>query len=150
MPTVGFVDAFEDATISRARDGFTDALKKNGFSEDQKTVKIIYRNAQGDIPTLTQIANYFISEKTDLIATSTTLSTISVVQKTKTIPIFMMVSPTPALMKLVDNSGNPPANLFGVEEDLAYIDTSFSLILKLIKPKGKKLIVGMIYNQSES
>lgn len=149
MPTVGFVDAFEDATISRARDGFTDALKKNGFSEDEKTVKIIYRNAQGDIPTLTQIANYFISEKADIIATSTTLSTISVSQKTKTIPIFMMVSPTPQLMKLVDKNGNPPANLFGVEEELAYIDTSFSLIPNLVKPKGKKLIIGMIYNQSE-
>jgi putative ABC transport system substrate-binding protein len=149
IPTVGFVDAFEDATISRARDGFTDALKKNGFSEDQKTVKIIYRNAQGDIPTLTQIANYFISEKADIIGTSTTLSTISVAQKTKTIPIFMMVSPTPALMKLVDSNGKPPANLFGVEEELAYIDTSFSIIPHLVKPKGKKLTVGMIYNQSE-
>lgn len=149
IPTVGFVDAFEDATISRARDGFTDALKKNGFSEDQKAIKIIYRNAQGDIPTLTQIANYFVSEKTDLIATSTTLSTISVVQKTKTIPIFMMVSPTAALMKLIDKDGRPPVNLFGVEEDLAYIDTSFSIIPKLVSTKGKVLTVGMIYNQSE-
>jgi putative ABC transport system substrate-binding protein len=149
VPTVGFVDAFEDATISRARDGFTDALKDSGFSEDQKTVEIIYRNAQGDIPTLTQIASYFISEKVDLIATNTTLSTISVAQKTKTIPIFMMVSPTPEQMKLIDSSGKPPANLFGVEEELAYIDTSFSLIPKLIKPKGNKLTVGMIYNQSE-
>jgi len=149
VPTVGFVDAFEDATISRARDGFKDALKKGGFSEDQKTVRIIYRNAQGDIPTLTQIANYFISEKVNLIATNTTLATIAVAQKTKTIPIFMMVSPTPEQMKLMDASGKAPANLFGVEEELAYIDTSFSLIPKLIKPKGNKLTVGMIYNQSE-
>lgn len=149
VPTVGFVDAFEDATISRARDGFTDALKKGGFSEDQKTVKVIYRNAQGDIPTLTQIANYFISEKVDIIATNTTLSTIAVAQKTKIIPIFMMVSPTPEQMKLIDTSGKAPANLFGVVEELAYIDTSFLLIPKLIKPKGNKLTVGMIYNQSE-
>src|SRR4051812_39951080 len=95
VPTVGFVDAFEDATISRARDGFTDALKDAGFSTDKRTINIIYRNAQGDIPTLTQIANYFISEKVDAIATNTTLATIAVAQKTKTIPIFMMVSPTP-------------------------------------------------------
>src|ERR1700760_586699 len=65
VPVVGFVDAFEDATIAQARTGFTDALKQNGFSEDQKTVKIIYRNAQGNIPTLTQIVNYFIGEKVD-------------------------------------------------------------------------------------
>jgi putative ABC transport system substrate-binding protein len=74
VPVVGFVDAFEDATISQARTGFTDALKKNGFSEDNKTIKIEYRNAQGNIPTLTQIVNYFVSENVDLLATCTTLS----------------------------------------------------------------------------
>jgi putative ABC transport system substrate-binding protein len=149
VPIVGFVDAFEDATISRARVGFTDALKKNGFSEDQKTVKIEYRNAQGDIPTLTQIVNYFVSEKVDLLGTCTTLSTISALQKTKTIPIFAMVSPTPERMNVISSTGVAPANLFGAVEELAYIDTSFSIIPKLLKPKRAKLVVGMIYNQSE-
>jgi len=149
VPVVGFVDAFEDATISQARIGFTDAMKKNGFSEDQKNIKIEYRNAQGDIPTLTQIVNYFISEKVDLLATCTTLSTITAIQKTKTIPVFAMVSPTPERMNVVSSTGVAPANLFGAVEELAYIDTSFSLIPKLIKPKAGKLVVGMIYNQSE-
>jgi putative ABC transport system substrate-binding protein len=148
-PTIGFVDAFEDATIAKARTGFVDALKKNGFSEDQKNVKIVYRNAEGSIPTLTQIVNYFIGEKVDLLATCTTLSTITAIQKTKTIPIFMMVAPTPALMQIEDKAGKAPANLFGVDEDLNYIDTSFSIIPKLVKPKNGKLVVGMIYNQSE-
>jgi putative ABC transport system substrate-binding protein len=62
VPVVGFVDAFEDETISQARIGFVAALKDSGFSEDKKNIKIEYRNAQGDIPTLTQIVNYFISE----------------------------------------------------------------------------------------
>lgn len=149
IPVVGFVDAFEDATISKAHTGFVDALKKNGFSEEQHTVKIIYRNAQGSIPTLTQIVNYFIGEKVTLMATCTTLSTISALQKTKTIPIFQMVSPTAALMKVEDASGKGPANRFGAEEDVNYIDTSFSIIPKVLKPKNGKLVVGMIYNQSE-
>lgn len=149
VPVVGFTDAFEDATIARARNGFTDALKKSGFSEDDKTVRIIYRNAQGDIPTLTQIINYFVSEDVTLIATNTTLSTITALQKTKTIPVFMMVSPTAKLMKVTNAQGQAPPNLFGVSEDLAYIDTSFALIARLVKPRGKQLAVGMIYNQSE-
>jgi len=149
VPVVGFVDAFEDATISQARTGFTDALKKNGFSEDQKTVKIEYRNAQGDIPTLTQIVNYFVSEKVDLLGTCTTLSTITAIQKTNTIPIFAMVSPTPDRMNVISSTGAAPANLFGAVEELAYIDTSFSIIPKLLKPKSSKLVIGMIYNQSE-
>lgn len=147
--TVGFVDAFEDATISQAREGFTDALAKEGFSEKENTVKIIYRNAQGDIPTLTQIVNYFISEDVDLMATNTTLSTITALQRSKDIPVFMMVSPVPERMHLVSASGKAPTNLFGVAEDLAYIDTSFALIPTMLKAKNGSLRVGMIYNQSE-
>lgn len=149
VPVVGFVDAVEDATIAQARTGFIDALKKNGFSEEQNTVKIEYRNAQGSIPTLTQIVNYFISVPVDLLATCTTLSSVTAVQKTKTIPIFEMVSSTPELMQVLDANGKAPANLFGAVEDLNYIDTSFSIIPKLIKPKSGKLVIGMIYNQSE-
>ena len=142
-PVIGFVDAFQDASITPAKTGFYDALKANGF-EDGKNIKIEYRNAQGSIPTLTQIVNYYISKKVDLMATCTTLSSITAAQKTKTIPIFMMVSPTPKLMNM---AAQP--NLFGAVEDLNYIDTSFANIPKFIKPKSGKLVVGMIYNQSE-
>ena len=149
IPVIGFVDAVEDATLTQARVGFTDALKKNGFSEEQKNIKIEYRNAQGSIPTLTQIVNYFVSEPVAMLATCTTLSSVTAIQKTKTIPIFEMVSPTPERMKVLDADGKAPANLFGAVEDLQYIDTSFSIIPKLLKPKETKLVIGMIYNQSE-
>lgn len=149
ITVVGFVDAFEDATIVQAKNGFADALAKNGYSESKGNLKFEYKNAQGSIPTLTQIVNYFVSEPVDLLATSTTLSSVTASQKTKTIPIFMMVSPTPERAHLLDAQGKAPANLFGTVEDLNYIDTSFSLIPKLLKPKAGKLVVGMIYNQSE-
>lgn len=149
VPVVGFVDAFEDATIAQAKNGFIDALKKNGFSEDQNNIKIEYRNAQGTIPTLSQIVNYFVSEKVDLLATSTTLATVAAIQKTKTIPIFQMVSPTPERMKVTDAAGKAPANLFGTMEELNYIDTSFAIIPKLLRPKAGQLTIGMIFNQSE-
>lgn len=149
IPVIGFLDAFEDNTIAQARQGFNDALRENGFSEEEKNIKIIYRNAQGDIPKLTLSVKYFISEKADLIATCPSLSTITALQATKTIPIFMMVAPTPGLMKVEDPSGNAPANLFGVGENLDYIDTSFALIPQLVRPKGAKLRVGILYNQSE-
>lgn len=149
VPTVGFADAFEDSTIKQAKEGFLAALKEAGFSEEQKTMKFVYRNAQGDIPTLTQIVKYFISQNVTLLATCPSLPTITALQNTKDIPIFMMVAPTPELMNVQDAGGNAPANLFGVAENLAYIDTSFSIIPKLVKPKGAKLRVGLLYNQSE-
>ena len=149
VPTVAFVDAFEDNTIAQAKQGFFDALSANGFDEKKGTLNVIYRNAQGDIPTLTQITRYMISQKPDLIAANATLPTITAIQNTKDIPVFMMVSGTPQLLKLTDAQGKEPANLFGVGETIAYIDTSFGLIPLLIKPKGPKIRVGMVFNQSE-
>lgn len=149
IPVIGFADAFEDNTIAQARQGFTDALAENGFSEKNNTVKILYRNAQGNIPTLTQIVKYFVSENVTAIATCPSLSTITAVQNTKTIPVFMMVSPMPELMKITGKEGVAPDNLYGVGERLDYIDTSFTLISKLVKPANGTLSVGMIYNQSE-
>lgn len=148
LPTVAFIDAFEDNTIAQAKKGFFDALQKNGFSEDQKTINIIYRNAQGSIPTLTQIVQYCNAQKVTLMATCPSISTITALQNTKEIPVFMMVSPKPALMKLNNSNGQAPANLYGVGDDIDYIDTSFALIPKLL-PKKEKLKVGMIFNQSE-
>ncbi|MEP7266139.1 MAG: ABC transporter substrate-binding protein [Saprospiraceae bacterium] len=149
IPLIGFVDAFQDNTIEKAKIGFYDALAKNGFSEKEGTVKIMYRNAQGNIPTLTQIVKYYIAQKVDLLATNPSLSTIAALQSTKDIPVFMMVAPTPTLMKVNDAQGNPPGNLFGAGDDIDYIDTSFLLIPKLLKPKHGKLSAGMIFNQSE-
>ena len=149
VPVIGFIDAFQDNTLDMAKQGFLDALKKNGYDEEKGSMKWLYRNAQGDNITLTQITKYMVGQQPDLIATCPTLSTISAAQATKDIPIFMMVASTPSLMKLTDAQGKDPVNLFGVGETLDYIDTSFGLIPTLIKPKANKIKVGVIYNQSE-
>ena len=149
VPVIGFVDAFQDSTIELAKNGFMDALKKNGFDEKDGTIKIIYRNAQGNIPAIFQIIKYFINEPVTLIAANTTLPTITAIQNTKTVPIFMMVAPTPALMNVNGANGESPHNLSGIGENLDYIDTSFLMIPQLIGPKKNPLRVGMIFNQSE-
>ncbi len=150
VPVIGFVQAIEDATIDEARQGYYDALRQAGYSEDSGTVKIIYRNAQGDAPAMNQIVDYFLSEKVDAIAANTTLAMITAAGKTSTVPIFMMVAPSPEIAHLTkpDAAGHqvPPANLFGVYETLAYIDTSVGLI-KQVFPNARR--VGTIYNSSE-
>lgn len=145
-PVIGFLDFVEDATLAQAKHGFFDALEKNGFSEKDSSLEIIYSNAQGDIPTLGQACDLLISKKVDVIAANTTLSTITASQKTKTIPVCMMVAPRPDIAHLTDKNGNAPKNLFGVYETLDYIDTSIAII-KTLRPDAK--IVGTIYNQSE-
>ncbi|MBK1441867.1 ABC transporter substrate-binding protein [Parapedobacter sp. ISTM3] len=149
VPVVGFVEAFEDATIAQARDGFEAALRDSGYSESDGTIRFVRRNAQGDAATLNQIISYFNSQQVDLIGTSTTLATIAAVQRSKDIPIFQTVTAMPEILGLLESDGQPPALLFGTGENLNYIDTSFAIITQMVKPKGEQLRVGMIYNQSE-
>lgn len=148
-PTVGFVEAFEDATISQAYQGFVAALRDSGYSEDAGTLELIHRNAQGDASTLNQIISYFNSQALDLIGTSTTLATVAAIQRITDIPVFQTVTAMPDILGLQGADGLPPANLFGTGENLNYIDTSFAVITETIKPAGNQLTVGMIYNQSE-
>ena len=143
--TVAFLDAFEDSTVAEAKKGFFTALKDSGYIEG-KNLNVIYRNAQGDIPALTQSVDYFISQQVNLIATNTTVATISAVQKTNQIPVCMMVSPSPELAGLRNTKGQDPANLFGVYETLEYIDTAITLIHEIL-PNAKR--VGALINQSE-
>ena len=149
IPVIGFVDAFQDDTMAKARQGFLDALEEGGYSTEAGTLSEIYRNAQGDIPTLTQIVQFMISREVDLIATCPSLSTITALQNTRDIPVFMMVSPVPAIMQVVNERGEAPPNLLGVGENLGYIDTSFSLIPHLLGKPADSLKVGLLFNQSE-
>jgi putative tryptophan/tyrosine transport system substrate-binding protein len=148
LPTIGFVDAFEDNSLLQAKKGFIDALAKNGYSEEKKTINFLYKNAQGSTPAITQIVQYYKSKNVDCIATCPTISTTAALQQTSTIPIFMMVAPTPDLMNF-EGKNKTPENLFGVAENQDYIDTSLLLIKKIISTKLTPK-VGVIFNQSET
>ncbi len=146
-PLIGFLDAFEDETIDKARVGFLAALAEAGFDEEKGTLQVLYRNAQGDIPTLVQACDYLLSQPTRLIACNPTSATITATQRSKATPVCMMVSSHPSLIGLVDSEGIPPPTLFGTYETLDYISQSVR-VMKQILPKLKK--AGLIYNQAEA
>lgn len=150
VPVVGFVQFVEDQTVNEAKNGFYDALAESGYAEDKGTATIIYRNAQGDFGALSQILDYLKSQNVDIIGANTTVAMINAANKTSTIPIFMMVAPSPEIAGLTkpDSAGKPvpPANLSGTYETLDYIDTSVALI-KQVLPQART--VGTIFNSSE-
>lgn len=143
---IGFLDAFEDETLAKARQGFIDALNQSGYENDSN-IHIKFLNAQGDIPTLTQACQSLLSGNRKLLATNSTMATITACKQTKTVPVFMMVAPRPDIAGLTDKSGNAPSNLFGTYETLFYIDTSVAMI-HLLKPEVRRL--GLMYNQAET
>ena len=146
IPVIGFLDFIQDPTIELAKQGFFDALLAQGFSEADSTIEVVYANAQGDIPTLNQSCDFILSKNPDLIGTNVTLSTITTVKRTETVPIFMMVAPRPDIAGLTGKYGKVPANLFGVYETLDYIDTAVVIITELF-PNAKR--IGTVFNQSE-
>ncbi|MCU0446813.1 MAG: hypothetical protein MUE85_18040 [Microscillaceae bacterium] len=145
-PLIGFVDAFEDETLAQARVGFFAALAKAGYAEKNNTLRVIYRNAQGDVPTLIQAIDYCLSEKVAFLAACPTLAVVTAMQKTKQVPVCSMVSTEPSLIKLVDKNGKYFPNQFGVYDGVEYIGTAVQLIKKLL-PKAQK--IGLLYNQTE-
>jgi len=145
--TVAFLEAFEDPTIARARQGFFDALESNGHSAKNGTLKVIYKNAEGNPGTMNLAVSYILSRHPDLVATSTTVSTLAVCQRTRSVPVFMMVSPNPKDDGLAGTGIVPHTNLFGVYEDVDYIDTAIRIIPAVI-PNARR--IAAIYSQSES
>lgn len=146
---IGFVQPVDDETLDEARRGFIDALAKRGYSDTAGTAQIIYQNAQNDIATLNQIIDKFIADKVNCIAANATLPMMIALKKTKEIPIFMMVGPAPTINDLTIKQGEnvkAPANLVGVYETLAYIDSSISLIRRAF-PNAKT--IGVIFNSAE-
>src|SRR5690606_13433757 len=144
-----YIEALEVAGVAEARKGFLAALNEKGYSEEKGTMTFVYRNAQGDMSTMNQIVSYLKSEDVDCIGTSTTLSTLAAVQRIKDIPLFMCITAMPEILGLKSDRKPAPKNLFGVGENLRYIDTSFAIIKQIVKPRKEKLRIGMIYNQAE-
>ena len=147
VPVIGFLDAFQDETIDQAHIGFIKALSKGGFNEKDKTLVVLYKNAQGNEATLNLALSYLLHQNLRLLATNTTLPTIAAIKKTESLPVFMMVAPSPELAGLLDSSGSIPSNLFGVYENLDYIATSALIVHQLI-PAVKRM--GVIYSQGET
>ena len=145
-PVVGFLDFVEDDTLAKARQGFFEALDEHGYSEKKGTIEVVYRCAQGDQPTLIQACQDLISRRPRLIATCPTLSTIVAAQRTKDVPILMMVSPRPDIVGLTGAGGAIQSNLLGAYETLDYLKEGPAIIRQLL-PQART--VGLVYNPAE-
>lgn len=145
-PVVAFLDFVEDDTLATARKGFLDALETRGYSVKKGTMEFAYRCANGDQATLIQACQELIARRPKVIATCPTLSTIVAAQKTKEIPIVMMVSPKPELVGLAMAGGAPQSNLIGAYETLDYLAQGPAIITEVF-PRARR--VGLIYNPAE-
>ena len=73
-PVIGFAQITSSAPLDEARAGFFQALADSGYIRDS-TIKVIERNAQGDIATLMLIMNEFKQRGVDYVATVSSIAT---------------------------------------------------------------------------
>lgn len=137
---IGISQLLEHAALDDARQGFEDGLKELGVN-----AKIVYQNAQGEIPNTISISQKFVKDKVDLIFAIGTSSAQSAKQATTDIPVLFSAVTDPVKSEIVSDWDAVGGNVTGTS-DMA--DTSYQLdMLKEIDPNIKK--VGIIYNTSE-
>lgn len=138
--SIGISQLAEHPALDDARRGFEDGLKELGVDAE-----IDFKNAQGDIPTTTTIAQKFSSDKVDLIYTIATPAVQAAKQVTSDIPILFSAVTDPVDAGLVQDWKKPGGNLTGTSDE-APMDRQLKLFNQL-DPSIKK--VGIIFNTSE-
>ena len=138
---IGISQLAEHPALDDAREGFEDGLKELGIN-----AKIIYQNAQGDIPTTVSIAQKFVKDEVDLIYAIATPAAQSAKQATKDIPILFSAVTDPVKSGIVDDWDNVGGNITGTS-DMAPTASQLKMF-KEIDPTISK--IGILYNTSES
>lgn len=139
----------EHPSLEAARQGILDALKDYGFVE-HKNITLLYKNAQGNITTSSQIAQNLAVHTPKpavfvAIGTPTAQSAISATRG-KDIPIVFTAVTDPVSSRLVKDLKTPSKNVTGVI-DYPPLELQIDLMKSLL-PHLKT--VGVLYNPGES
>ncbi len=137
---IGISQLADHPALDDARLGFEDGLKELGVD-----AKVIYQNAQGDIPTSLSIAQKFTKDKVDLIYAIATQAAQTARQATDEIPILFSAVTDPVKAEIVGDWDNVGGNITGTS-DMAPVSSQLKMF-KEIDPSINK--IGILYNTSE-
>lgn len=141
---IGIIQLVEHDALDKAREGFIDDLKENGFVDGENIV-IDYQNAQADQSNLKTISQRFVQNDDDLILAIATGAAQSVAAETSDIPILGTAITDYEAAQLVESNDAPGGNVSGTT-DLTPVEKQVEL-LKEMMPDVKTL--GVLYNSSE-
>ncbi|MCC6168249.1 MAG: ABC transporter substrate-binding protein [Caldilineaceae bacterium] len=148
IPVVGLVKLVSHPALDAEQQGVKDALAEAGYI-DGETVRLIEANAEGDIPTLTTIAQQFVDEGVDLMVTTSTPATQAAYNVTKDQegpPIVFNAVTSPYAAGFATAADDHPSWVIGIQA-LAPVEDALALIPQLIP--GIQT-VGYIYNPAEA
>jgi len=141
---IGIIQYVEHVALDKAGNGFIDALKDNGYI-DEENITIDYQNAQADQSNLSTISDRFVSNKVDMVLAIATPAAQSIAGKTTRIPILGTAITDYETAKLVNSAEAPGGNVSGTT-DMNPIKEQIELLVRLV-PDAKT--VGVLYTSSE-
>src|SRR5215831_8675890 len=128
--SIGIFQLTSHPALDACANGIVKALADNGFAEG-KNDKIDRQNAQGDIPTLTTIAQKFVDAKVDLIVADSTPALLAAAKVTqgKESPavVFDCVSDPYKAAPVARSATDKPANMTGIQA-LAPVEEALQLV----------------------
>ena len=124
-PVLGFAQISSSAPLDEARDGFFRALADSGYIRDS-TIKVIERNAQGDIATLMLIMNEFKQRGVGYVATVSSLATQAALRVITSQPIVFGAVANPYIIGAGTSATAHKANITGANIPLP-LDSAFAL-----------------------
>ncbi|MCB0167039.1 MAG: ABC transporter substrate-binding protein [Anaerolineae bacterium] len=145
--TVGIMQLVSHPALDAEREGAIKALADNGFI-DGENLTIDYQNAEGDIATLTTIAQKFVDDDVDLIIAITTPATQAAYNVTKDLggpPIVFTAVTDPYAAGVATAPDDHPAWVTGIQ-GMPPVEDALAVI-KEILPDIQTL--GMIWNTAE-
>lgn len=147
-PVVGMMKLVSHPALDAEQQGVKDALAAAGFI-DGETVIIEEANAEGDIPTLTTIAQKFVDDGVDLIVTTSTPALQAAYNATKDLagpPIVFNAVTSPYAAGVATAADDHPAWVIGYQA-LAPVEDALALIPRLLPDVT---VVGYLYNPAEA
>lgn len=116
LPVIAITQIIEHHTLDTVRKGLVAELAANGF--DEKSAKIIYENAHGNVSTATQIGTKFASlHPKILVALSTQSAQILLpLVSTMSVPLVFTAVTNPVAAKLIIKKSEPLPLVTGVSD----------------------------------
>lgn len=124
--TIGIFQINDAPTMNVSRDSFIQSLKDQGLRNGEN-VRLILRNAMGDIPEAQRLAQEFVTQKVDMIVAFSTPCFQAAMHATRDIPIVFSSVANPYLAGARTSDENRVPNVAGVasrgpiKESLAFI-----------------------------
>jgi putative ABC transport system permease protein len=128
-PIIGLMTVASSAPLDDARQGFLRALADSGFIPG-KTFTLLDRNAQGDIPALTLIANEFVQQNVTEVATISSIATQSAIKVITDRPVVFGAVSNPYIIGAGTTATSHRPNVTGAESPIP-VDSTLGLGLQV-------------------